>query len=192
MAAVLAVGRDAALSHRAAAAQLGLGRWPHLEVTAPTARIHRGIRVYTSSLPEDEVTSVRGIRVTTLPRTLLDLASVLPAHQLERVINEAEIQGQTDPLSPLDLIARHPRRKGVGAIKAILDTGPALTRGELEARFRVSCAAPACGRLVSTPMCKVTSATAYGPTVPSSSSWTVAPLTARGQHSSRIASAIAG
>ena len=137
MAAVLAVGPDAALSHRAAGAQLGLGRWPHLEVTAPTPRIHRGISVYTSSLPEDEVTFVRGIRVTTLPRTLLDLAAVLASHQLEKAINEAEIQGQTDFLSLPDLIARYPRRKGVGAVRAILDTGPALTREELEARFRV-------------------------------------------------------
>ena len=94
------------------------------------------ITVHTSTLPKDEVTSVSGIPVTTVPRTLLDLASVLPAHQLERAINEAEVQRLTDPLSLPDLLARYPHRKGIGAIRAILDDGPALTREELEASFR--------------------------------------------------------
>ena len=137
MAAVLAVGRDAVLSHRAAGAQRGVGRWRHLETTAPTRREHRGITIYTSSLPEDEVTVVRGIPTTSLSRTLLDLASVLPPHQLERAINQAEVQGLTDSLSLPDLIARYPRRKGVGTIKEILATPPAITREELEALFRV-------------------------------------------------------
>ena len=35
-----------------------------------------------------------------------------------------------------DLLARYPHRKGIGAIRAILDDGPALTRKEFEARFR--------------------------------------------------------
>jgi very-short-patch-repair endonuclease len=133
---VLAVGTGAVLSHRSAAAQHGLGHWLHLEVTAPTPRVHRGITVYTSSLPVDEITSVLGIPVTTVPKTLLDLASVLPPHQLERAINEAEIQRLHDPLSLRDLVARYPKRKGIATIRAILDTAPVLTREELEARFR--------------------------------------------------------
>jgi very-short-patch-repair endonuclease len=87
-------------------------------------------------LPEDEIRLVGSIPVTTVPRTLLDLAAVLPSHQLERAINEADIQRRTDPLSLPDLIARHPHRKGVGTIRAVLGTDPALTREEFEARFR--------------------------------------------------------
>jgi hypothetical protein len=114
---------------------LGLRPYDGLEVTVPAYRNRPGIIVHTSSLPRDEVTTVHGIPVTTVPRTLLDLAAALPPHQLERVINEAEVQGLTDPLSLPDLIARYPRRKGVATIKAILDTGPSFTPSELESRF---------------------------------------------------------
>ena len=78
---------------------------------------------------------MRGIPVTTVPRTLFDLASVLPKNQVERAINEAEIQGLTDPLSLADLVNRHPGRKGITMIKAILEDGAPLTRSELETRF---------------------------------------------------------
>jgi very-short-patch-repair endonuclease len=137
MAAVLAGGPEAVLSHRAAAALHGLRPYGGPEVTAPVYRARPRITVYTSTLPEDEITLVDGIPVTIVPRTLLDLASVLPPHQLEQAMNQAEIQGLHDPLSVPDLIARYPRRKGVGAIKTILETDPVITRKELEARFRV-------------------------------------------------------
>jgi len=94
--------------------------------------------MYKSLLPPDEITSVQAIPVTTVPRTLLDLASTLPPHQVERAANEAEIRGLTDSLSLADLVARYPRRRGVPTIKSILErleTGTTLTRSELEARF---------------------------------------------------------
>lgn len=86
-------------------------------------------------LPGDEITTVSAIPVTTVPRTLFDLAAVLPRAQVERAINEAEVQGRTDRLSLPDLVTRYPRRKGVAMIKAILDAGALLTRSELEVRF---------------------------------------------------------
>jgi hypothetical protein len=135
MAAVLAAGPEATLSHRSAAAHLGLGYWPDVEVTARRQRSRPGICVYVSQLPDDEITSVQAIPVTGLSRTLLDLATVLPAHKLERAFNEAEVQRLTDSLTLPDLISRYPNRKGVASIRAILDTGPAFTRSELEARF---------------------------------------------------------
>jgi very-short-patch-repair endonuclease len=138
MAAVLASGPGAVLSHRPAAVLAGLRRPPApLEVTV---RHHgsgrRGIRTSYARLPDDEVTVIDGIPVTTVPRTLLDLASVLPPHQLERALNEAEIQGRSDSLSLPELIVRYPRRKGVAAIRDALGAGPVPTRDELEARFR--------------------------------------------------------
>ena len=138
MAAVLAAGPEAALSHRAAAAQLGLGHWPHLEVTARRRRDRPGIRVHTSSLPPDEIAVVQAIPTTRLARTLLDLAAVLPPHQVERAVNEAEVQGLTDILSLPDLVARYPGRRGIRTIKSILsrlEAGPVFTRSELESRF---------------------------------------------------------
>jgi hypothetical protein len=88
-------------------------------------RGHPGVRTHHARLPADEITEIDGIPVTTVPRTLLDLASVLSPHQLERAINEAAIRGHSDSLSLPDLIARHPGRKGVGLVRALLETDPA-------------------------------------------------------------------
>ncbi len=135
MAAVLACGPCAVLSHRSAAANWGLRPWDGCEVTVPAARSRRGITVYTSSLPEDEVRMVNGIPTTSPPRTLLDLAAVLRPHQLTRAFNEAEVRRLDDPLSVPDLIERYRGRKGVATIRAILETGPDFTRCDLEALF---------------------------------------------------------
>ena len=133
LAAVLAAGPVAVLSHRAAAALHGIRPFDGLEVTVPAYRARRGITVYTSSLPKDEITTVSGIPVTGSSRTLLDLAAVLRPYQLERAINEAEVRRLHDALALPDLIARYPRRKGVAAINAILERDVAFTRSDLEA-----------------------------------------------------------
>jgi hypothetical protein len=138
MAAVLAGGPGAVLSHRTAATLLGILRSPYLELTTPTQRYRSGINIHSSLLAVDEVTTERCIPVTTVPRTLLDLATVLRPTQLERAINEAEVQRLSDPLSLLDLLKRYPGRPGTPAIRAILDklsSGARITRSELEDRF---------------------------------------------------------
>jgi very-short-patch-repair endonuclease len=138
MAATLAAGPGAVLSHRAAAGAWCLLSSDYLEVTGPSRRTRPGIRIHRSQLPPDEVTTVREIPVTGLSRTLLDLASVLPRERVERAAKEAEVQGLRDSLSLDDLVARYPRRHGVRTIKAILEqlqSGTILTRSELESRF---------------------------------------------------------
>ena len=98
MAAVLACGPGAALSHRSAAANLGLRhRYDGVEVTAAGDRARPGVTVYTSILPGDEIRSVNGIPTTCPARTLLDLASVLPPYLLDRAFSAAEIKRITDP-----------------------------------------------------------------------------------------------
>lgn len=142
MAAVLLAGPGAALGHRTAAAHWGLLAWAGRVVEVIAARRCRAcsrVRVHQSALPIDEVTVVRGVRVTTVPRTLLDLAAVLNRRQLERAITEAEVRRLYDPLSLPDLLARHPRRRGAAMIRAILGAGrigEGITRSELEERFR--------------------------------------------------------
>jgi hypothetical protein len=141
MAAVLAGGWAATLSFGSAGELWRLippsDRWP--EVTLPRSRRGRsGIRWHSSELRPDEVTVIRGIRVTTVPRTLLDLAAVLKRRPLERAINEAEVQGHTDPLSLPALLDRYPRRRGTAAIRAVLAEGrigAGVTKSELEERF---------------------------------------------------------
>jgi hypothetical protein len=133
MASVLAAG--GVLSHRAAGWLWRLHRSAFLEVTAPRARSRPGIRIHCSHLPGDEVTTHRNIPVTTVPRTLFDLAAVLRPSQLERAMNEAEVQRHSDPLSLPDLLDRYPGRAGTPTIRAMLAAGARLTRSELEARF---------------------------------------------------------
>lgn len=140
MAAILALGGDAALSHRAAMAHLELGAWTGLpELTTPRC-LHRrrGLIIHKASLPPDEVTFRSNIPVTKPSRTLLDLAAVLDERGLRRALNEAAYLGL--PLSPSlpELIERHPRRRGVAALKAILAEGRVgleITRSEFEAQF---------------------------------------------------------
>jgi hypothetical protein len=139
MAAVLAGGPGAVLSHRSAAALWGVAAISGLDVTVPKQRRPAaGIELHVSSLPPDETTHRSGIPVTTVPRTLLDMATILRPRQLERAINEAEAQRLLDSLSLHDLLPRYPRRPGTPAIRALLAAraaGATVTRSELEVRF---------------------------------------------------------
>jgi len=140
MAAVLSAGPGAALSHRSGAALRGIGteHWEFTEITAPRELRNRpGLRFYASELPIDEVTTYDGIPVTTVPRTLLDLASV-DRRTLERALHEAEIKNHYDRLSLPDLIARYPHRRGVATARAVLQSKEpiAFTRSEFEEEMR--------------------------------------------------------
>jgi very-short-patch-repair endonuclease len=138
MGAVLAAGERGVLSHRSAAALWEIRPSDFLEVTSGAHRARRGIRVHTARLAPDEVTVLRGIPVTDVSRTLLDLAMVLPLHQLERAINQAEVRRLGGALSLGELVARYPGRRGLRAIKEVLarlDAGAGIIRSELEDRF---------------------------------------------------------
>jgi predicted transcriptional regulator of viral defense system len=141
MAAVLAAGPAAALSHRSAAALWGIrrGSTGPAELTVPVPRRPRpGLHPHCASLPADEVTCERGIPVTTVARTLLDLAAVVSRRHVNRALHEAEVRRLTDAVSLPDLLQRHPGARGSAAIKAILedrDFGGSVIRSELEERF---------------------------------------------------------
>jgi len=142
MAASLSAGPRAALSHRSAAQLWELMPVSLIptDVTRPT-RLHsrEGLRGHCGPLPDDEITVVSGIPVTTVPRTVLDFAGISPRGRTERVLNEIEVRGLTDALSIPDLLARYPRRRGTAVLRAILADGslsPGATRNEFEERFR--------------------------------------------------------
>jgi very-short-patch-repair endonuclease len=140
MAAVLAGGRQAVLSHRSAAAVWGLRpASTRIDVTTPRGQDpRRGIRFHRSKLPADETTVKNGIPVTTVPRTLFDLAALLDHRRLERALNEAEVLQLWDELSLHDLLRRHPRRHGNRAVRALLQArraGPTRTKSDLEVLF---------------------------------------------------------
>jgi hypothetical protein len=140
MAAVLAGGQAAVLSHRSAAALWRISaERGGIDVTAPRARVGRaGVLFHRASLPADEVTIHDAVPVTTVPRTLYDLATVLPHRRLERALNEAEVLRLWDELSLDRLLDRYPRRPGNQAVRALLGArraGATVTRSELEVMF---------------------------------------------------------
>lgn len=144
MAAVLACGRGAAISHGSA------GRlWQLLplapesvpiDILVPTRDRHRrpGVRGHRSApLAPGEVSTFEGIPVTTPARTLLDLAAELGARELEQALARAERLGVASREEVLALVARHPGKRGVWALLALLRASAAapLTRSEAEERF---------------------------------------------------------
>jgi hypothetical protein len=142
MAGVLAGGDETVLSHRSAATLWGLRKHlqPTIEVTSPrSTRSTPSLRRHCAQLRRDEVTSRRGIPVTTVSRTLFDLAAAVSAPDFERSMREAEVLRL--PLRPSlqELLIRHPRRRGTGMVRATLERLSLLpggvTRSPLEDRF---------------------------------------------------------
>jgi very-short-patch-repair endonuclease len=133
MAAVLACGSKAVLSHRSAAALWRIvPRWPWpVEVTAPTRRRHPGIRVHCSEHPE--TTTRHGIPTTTPTQTLLDLADVLDDRALARAVNEAYVLRLTTPRQLATLLTRSPGRRTSRLTPHTTATKP--TRSHLEDDF---------------------------------------------------------
>src|SRR6266487_5367482 len=141
IAATLSAGPRAVLSHRSAA-QL----WQLLppspiaaELTRPTRfRSRQGLRAHCSLVPSDEIAVVERIRVTSVPRTLMDLAGLGEERQLEKAFNEMQVQGLTDKLSLPALLGRYPNRRGARALRALLAGGKQArgrTRSTLEDQF---------------------------------------------------------
>jgi predicted transcriptional regulator of viral defense system len=104
MAAVLAGGPGAVLSHAAAGALWDLRRSAatRIDISVPrSGRAKRdGLRVHRPrNLPPDETTTHDGIPVTTPARTILDLAATLQTRPLERLLDQAENARLTDVAS---------------------------------------------------------------------------------------------
>jgi very-short-patch-repair endonuclease len=160
MAAVLAAG-DSVLSHRDAAALWGVlapaGSRFHVTAVARGRAQQRGIEVHqVRKLDARDRTTRDGIPVTTLPRTLLDLAEVVPATTLARAYDEAERLRLLDVRALKELLERSPGRRGLkplGALIADRTRDTPHTKGELEALFFDFCRAhrlplPACNAMV--------------------------------------------
>lgn len=134
LAAVLACGPGAVLSHRSAAALWDLrpSSRTTIEVTAPVHRTSpAGVALRrTARLDPAEVTVRSGIPVTTVSRTLADLAAVVRTRDLERTLERAEAQQVLDVVTLLRSVAS---RRGAVAVRRLLAAWePARTRSELE------------------------------------------------------------
>lgn len=147
MAAALACGPAAVLSHRSAAALWGLrpSAATRIDVTVPgrSRRGRPGIALHlVRELPSDDRSHHCGIPITTVARTLLDLADVVRPEQLERAFEEADRLRLLD-VRALERVFRRSRgRRGLRPLADLLafQRPPAPpTRSELERRFLDLC-----------------------------------------------------
>ena len=146
MAAVLAAGPNAVLSHGSAAALWDLQSTSsqRIDVTAPRARreqdgfrLHRVRRLDPADRAVEE-----GIPVTSVHRTLLDLAELDEPQRLRRALENAENLWLLSLREMDDLLARSPGRRGRRPLmRALAELRPAapITRSALERRFHEIC-----------------------------------------------------
>lgn len=138
MAALLAGGHDACLSTRAAAhlARIIRGQAPPPEITIPPTACRRrpGIIIHRAAVHRLDVFEIHGIRLTSVPLILLDLAPSLPLDQLARACHEAWIHRRTGPRHIESCIARNPRAPHAAKqLRAALATD--VTLSHLETAF---------------------------------------------------------
>jgi hypothetical protein len=146
LAAVLACGAGAMLSHRSAAALWGLLPTARRLVDVSSGRSRRGARGIAlhrvRRLDPADRAEHDGIPVTSVARTLLDLAEVVPPRLLERAFEEAERLSLLDRTAIVATCDRGVGRRGVTALRALVTAHrppAALVRSELERRFVELC-----------------------------------------------------
>jgi very-short-patch-repair endonuclease len=143
MAAVLACGPGAVVSHRDAATLLGLlpagsGR---IAVTRPRSGMRRipGIVIHrTRHLPAKETTTCERIPCTTFARTLVDLAGCEPERRLRRALEQSLVLRVFDLRAMNDALEQARGRAGIGTLRRLLAEAtdePPFTRSELERIF---------------------------------------------------------
>jgi hypothetical protein len=138
LAAVLAAGEGALLSGRAAAHLLGLtkGSAPPPEVITRTQRRIDGVTTHRSrSLNARDATMFKAIPVTTVPRTLTDIAAHLPLDALARACHEAGVRYGTTPKAVEAVLARRPSSPGAQKLRRVIHGDVHVTLSKLEAHF---------------------------------------------------------
>jgi len=142
MAAVLASGPEAVLSHRSAAALWKLrgysGGTIHVALPHKSTSTRR-IRRHLSLVPEDERAVEDGIPITSVHRTIFDLAAAEDVDAVVAMIKEAEYLNRWDRLSLPDLLDRYPGKRGSRKVRFALarlkEEPPGRKRSKLEERF---------------------------------------------------------
>jgi hypothetical protein len=134
------------LSHRSAGDLWGLlpTASPRIEVTAPRSRKPRaGLLVHRSRLIHpDDVADLYAIPVTSVARTIVDLADVVAVARLARAVRQAEILRLFDLAAIERVVERLPRRRGRGRLALVLAAytpDKAFTRSGEERRFLRMC-----------------------------------------------------
>jgi very-short-patch-repair endonuclease len=139
MAATLAAGDGALLSHRSAAVlwELQASQPGPLDVLVPgrKARHRPGLRLHRDAIHPADATTRHGIPLTSPARTLLDLAIQLTPSQLARATEHAQIHHAVTDSSLSEQFSRYPRHRGTAALREAMQPEPSLTRSEAERRL---------------------------------------------------------
>jgi predicted transcriptional regulator of viral defense system len=139
LAAVLACGEGAVLSHRSAAAHWGLlqSEATRTDVTTQRTRAANAkIRLHRShSLIARDTDTHKGIPITSVARTLLDLAATVKPDQLERALAQAEHLELYDHRAITELLARSNGHRGTAPLAEATALDPKLTKSEWEIRM---------------------------------------------------------
>ena len=137
-AAALACGPGAAVSHGPAGRLWGFAAWTGaIHVTGPRSLDgHPGVVVHRPrSFPPEDRVARDGVPVTSVARTLLDLAVGTPVERVGRWIHEAGVQRVFDPGDVWAVMERHPGHRGRRPLEAALALEVAPTRSGLERAF---------------------------------------------------------
>jgi very-short-patch-repair endonuclease len=135
-AAVLACGGDAVVSHRSAAEMFGLlpdtGEPIHVSVVGRNAAPRDGVRLHRiAALEPGETTKMRDIPLTSVARTICDLAATESPDEVEAAFQEALYRDIVTSRAVAAVVAREPRRRGAAVIRALLRDSR-LTRSQRE------------------------------------------------------------
>ncbi|HWI23014.1 MAG TPA: type IV toxin-antitoxin system AbiEi family antitoxin domain-containing protein [Baekduia sp.] len=138
VAAIFAGGSGSAISHFAAAALWGIAEpRGQIEISVPRNRrwnpstvvVHRPHRLV------EDIAQRNGIAVTTVARTIMDLAPLCPIQELRRMLHEAEVARLTDRVDVYERLMLTPAARGARRLKRVLATNAAPSKHELERRF---------------------------------------------------------
>src|SRR3954454_3504507 len=122
MAAVLACGPQAVLSHGCAAALWDIAPWRGaIHVSAPADRRRRGITNHFRLLTDDERQTRQGIPTTSPALTLIDLATQLSRPRLERAVDDADARNVITVLALRDALDRSPSHPGLRTLRTLTD-----------------------------------------------------------------------
>ena len=143
-AAALRAGRGAVVSHRSAAVLHGIdliGRPGDITLTGPVASGRKGssgVHIYTTNLPEAQITNCCGVLVTTAARTVIDLARTLSFAGGAVAADSALRKKLASKPELLAVLATGPRRRGAAKAARVVSFASELAESALESIARVA------------------------------------------------------